>query len=100
MSWWDDTFSVLDGAIQALVSSDAPLSDRLDAAIQRMSSLSENDFPLTIRREFTRLMKNMIAYRDDRDHSDSQADLALAIFAFYKKFMVEAWPPTIPLDRV
>lgn len=100
MRWWDKTFPGLDGAIRALISSEASLSDRLDAAINRVSSLSENDFPLTIRNEFNQLAKKMLAYRNSGSPSVSQSDLALAIFSFYKKFMVEAWPPTIPLDRV
>ena len=98
--WWNQTFQHLNGAVQALIIGDAPLCDRLEAAINRISLIPEQDFPLTLRKELHRLMDKIEAYHQSSNPREMESDLALAIFALFKKFMVEAWPPTIPLDDV
>ena len=95
--WWNQTFQPLNGAVQALIIGNDPLHDRLKAAIILVSLVPENDFPLTLRKELHRLMEKIEAYHQGSNRQELDANLALAIFALFKKFMVEAWPPTIPL---
>jgi hypothetical protein len=97
---WEKTFPSLNEAMQALISSDTSLSNRLETAILSLSRISENDLPFTIQKEFRHLMASVEAYRDGENHPDLQADLAKDIFTFFKIFMVEGWPPTISLARL
>ncbi len=97
---WEKTYPNLNEAIQTLISSDTSLSDRLDNAITSLTLISEKDLPITIRKEFEHLIENIEAYRNSGNRPELQAGLANSFFAFFKIFMIEGWPPTIPLVHV
>jgi hypothetical protein len=97
---WDKTYPDLEQAVRALVANDAPLDERLELAIGRVSGLSGKHFPPTLQSEYRQLMQNIAAYRDGGSRPERRTDLALAIFTLFKKFMVEAWPPNSPLDKL
>lgn len=97
---WDKTFPNLNRAVRALVSGDASLHDRLEEAIRWVETLSEKHFPPTIVKEYNQLLEDIQAYRASGERAGAQPGLALAIFALLKHFIVEAWPPSTPLNQV
>jgi hypothetical protein len=94
MNMWERSFPILDDSIKYLISNDAKLSERLDGAISIISSLSENDLPISCRKTFSELKAKFSNYKNSTEPQMMQSDIALAIFTFFKWYMVEAWPPT------
>ncbi len=94
MNLWDKSFPILDEALRFLVSSNAPLNDRLEGAIKIISPLSEEDIPVTCRKTFLDLQTQILYYQNSAKLLNLQFDLALAIFAFFKTYLVESTPLT------
>lgn len=73
-------FKIMDQAVIALVSSDAPLRQRLEAALEQVFLLTEKDFPPDCRKDFGLLKDLAETYRVRSEPADLQPQLALAIY--------------------